>query len=136
DNGIYDAGDTYLAEDITDADGHYLITGIPTDADGEAYVVVVDTGAGSPVETSTLTADPNADGLACTTTPEPWADFWLYCDNQVATDIYPGTNFLGADFGYQPSGSFGDYDGRISTKNKQHKVMVHLVCVLIYSFSN
>jgi LPXTG-site transpeptidase (sortase) family protein len=109
-NGVYDSGtDTYVDEAITDADGHYLITGIPTDADGEAYVVVVDTGAGSPVETATLTADPNADGLACTTSPEPWTDFWLYCDGQVATDIFPGTNYLGADFGYQPNGSFGDY---------------------------
>ena len=109
DNGVFDAGDTFVAADTTDADGHYLISGIPTDADGEAYVVVVDTGLGSPVETSTLTSDPNADGLACTTTPEPWTDFWLYCDNQVSTAIYPGTNFMGADFGYQPSGSFGDY---------------------------
>ncbi|GEM_PF-838937 len=108
-NGLYDSGtDTFVASDVTDADGKYLISGIPTDADGEKYVAVVDTGPGSPVNGRTLTADPNADGLACTTNPEPWSGFYAACDNQVATAIYPGTSFMGADFGYQPSAVIGD----------------------------
>ncbi|MDP1546138.1 MAG: SdrD B-like domain-containing protein, partial [Anaerolineales bacterium] len=109
-NGRYDPGETLSGAPydtaVTDANGKYLFTSLPQNT----YVAVVDTGAGSPVENRTLTGDPDTDGIACTESPEPWTGFYALCDARTGMQIFPGTNFMGADFGFLPTaGFFGDY---------------------------
>src|SRR5262249_47699918 len=91
-----------------DEGGKYLFgnLGDPA-ASGFRYVVQVDTTTlpGSFV----LSSDPDTDGTPCTSTPTPAG-----CDNQhVAVAFKAGNNYLGADFGYQISGTnfghFGDH---------------------------
>ncbi|WP_420208561.1 SdrD B-like domain-containing protein [Candidatus Electronema sp. JC] len=94
-NGVYDAGDTLYGTDTTDADGRYLFSNLPPDN----YVVVV----GTTVSGAPLTADPDADGAVC-----PAAGSGTVCDGQKAVNVRYGTSFMGADFGYQPSGVIGD----------------------------
>ncbi|YCM42171.1 SdrD B-like domain-containing protein [Verrucomicrobiaceae bacterium 227] len=40
-NGMVDAGEKIIATDLTDADGCYLFEGLPVDADGKGYLVLV-----------------------------------------------------------------------------------------------
>lgn len=89
--------------DTTDSNGNYLFTGLPR---GD-YRVVVDTGAGSPVETNELTGDPDTNGIACF--PDPGAPWTAFCDSMQEVEIRPGQTYLGADFGYQPTGIIGDF---------------------------
>jgi protocatechuate 3,4-dioxygenase beta subunit len=94
-DGLYTAGtDTLVGTDTTDADGWYLFSGL----EPRKYVVVVGSVSGSP----TLTADPEADGLPCTTTGITG------CDDQSGQTIYPGSSVMGVDFGYQPPAVVGD----------------------------
>ncbi len=95
-DGNYDVGvDTLVTSTTTNSSGQYLFTGL----NANTYVVVVGAVSGSP----TLTADPNADGVPC-----PGAGTGLLCDGQTAVIIHAGSNFMGADFGYQPPGALGD----------------------------
>lgn len=89
--------------DTTDSSGNYLFTGLPS---GD-YRVVVDTGVGSPVENNELTGDPDTNGIACF--PDPGAPWTAFCDSMQEVEIRPGQTYLGADFGYQPTGVIGDY---------------------------
>jgi hypothetical protein len=91
------------ATDSTDSAGNYLFTGLPA---GE-YRVVVDSGAGSPVENNELTGDPDTNGIPCF--PDPGAPWTSYCDSMQEVEIRPGQTYLGADFGYQPTGVIGDF---------------------------
>lgn len=50
------------------------------------------------------TADPESDGLSCDDLSLTTA-----CDNEAEVIIRYGTNFTGADFGYQPPGVIGDF---------------------------
>ncbi|MCA9873866.1 MAG: carboxypeptidase regulatory-like domain-containing protein [Anaerolineales bacterium] len=94
----------FYASDTTDLDGLYLFTSLPS---GQ-YRVVVDTGAGSPVNGRTLTGDPDTNGIPCD--PDPGAPWTAYCDNQTeALNLRPGQTYLGADFGYVPTGVIGDF---------------------------
>jgi hypothetical protein len=40
-NGVFDSGEKIIATDVTDSDGYYLFEGLPVDADGEGYLVLV-----------------------------------------------------------------------------------------------
>lgn len=86
--------------DITDSDGVYNFTGL----NPGYYAVVVTPPAGS-----TLTGDPSADGTSCLllnggTIPT----YASVCDHTDGQRLYNGTNYTGADFGYQLPGNFGD----------------------------
>lgn len=108
-NGIEYAPGAVMATAIT-ADGtgdnpagFYQFTGLPTgDANTPYYYTVEVTNVpGNPAQT----ADPDRDGVACDDNTFPNMPA---CDNQTTVTVYPGTNFMGADFGYQPSGVIGD----------------------------
>ncbi len=119
-NGRYDVGETLsgsafrttttATDVVTGEDGKYLFKGLPVNNAGEGYVVVVDTSTGG-LSGKTLTSDPSADGFACTELNDP-ADSGepssTVCDSRDGTSVYPGTNYMGADFGYLPSGTFGN----------------------------
>ncbi|MCA9933014.1 MAG: hypothetical protein KC415_03785, partial [Anaerolineales bacterium] len=93
----------FYASDITDANGNYLFSGLPS---GQ-YRVVVDTSS-APINGRTLTGDPDTNGIPCD--PDPGAPWTGYCDSQTETiDLGPGQTFLGADFGYIPVGIIGDF---------------------------
>lgn len=94
-NGYYDSGDalTWLANDVTDADGLYLFSGL---ASGN-YVVQVDT--------STLPA-----GFTQTGDPD-WTTVCqgTQCDSASGATLRAGQIDLSRDFGYRPQGVIGDY---------------------------
>jgi uncharacterized repeat protein (TIGR01451 family) len=94
-NGIYDAGETFLTNAVTDANGVYLFDGL---LPGN-YVVVVD-GASGPLVGATLSADPDSDGLTC---DDP--ENVVPCDGEHGRTLLNGQNFMGADFGYIPPGA-------------------------------
>jgi SdrD B-like domain/GEVED domain/Secretion system C-terminal sorting domain len=83
---------------VTDNSGNYLFSGLlPGD-----YTVTVNAGS-----LGAQTADPNRDGETCLSTLYPGLPA---CDNQMEDiALNYGTNFMGANFGYQPSGIIGDY---------------------------
>lgn len=92
-NRIYDPGiDTPVTNDVTDADGKYLFTGLPQGM----YIIATDTnGVLNGIE---VTSDPDADG-----DPEGPGRDGLY-----GHTLGIGQNFMGADFGFQPIGVLGD----------------------------
>lgn len=93
-NGVYDyLVDTFVASTVTSNNGAYQFTGLSTGR----YVVVVNTASG-PLFGRTCSADPDADGVP----------FGPGCDGQVGVRIYPGTIYMGADFGFVPAGIIGD----------------------------
>ncbi|MDA3926728.1 MAG: GEVED domain-containing protein [Kiritimatiellae bacterium] len=101
-NKVFSAGDTLAGTKVTDSNGNYLFTELAADD----YVVVVVDGTGTPLAGTTLTADPENDGVPC---PIPAPDpVDPTCDGQTGVKILPGTFFTGADFGYQPPGVIGD----------------------------
>ncbi|PKN92557.1 MAG: hypothetical protein CVU44_14705 [Chloroflexi bacterium HGW-Chloroflexi-6] len=124
-DGKYQPGEvianTAYAVDVTDADGKYLFTGLPSGN----YVAVVNTTSATidhdqnsgtanianPLYNANLTGDPDTDGIACDKLNSP-ADLYEtdenFCDNRMGMQIFPGTNYMGADFGYLPSGVIGD----------------------------
>jgi hypothetical protein len=88
--------------------GWYQFFGLETGSAGVPFTYTVQ------VVTATLpggglpqTADPDRDGIPChdsTTYPGLPA-----CDNESTVHVYPGTNVMGADFGYRPPGAIGDF---------------------------
>jgi hypothetical protein len=75
------ADDAFIASDVTDAIGNYLLTGLPQ---------------------GTYCVDPDETAVP--------ASYALTTANDPQTvDLGPGEDFLDADFGYQPLGSIGDY---------------------------
>ncbi|MFT5165777.1 MAG: hypothetical protein ACI8P3_001006 [Saprospiraceae bacterium] len=83
---------------VTDATGAYLFTGLVPDD----YTVAVDAAS-----LGAQTADPDRDGETCVSTTYPGLPS---CDDEM-TDITLNysTNFMGVNFGYQPSGVIGDF---------------------------
>ena len=91
-NGDGSAADGILLDtQVTDASGLYRFTGLGA---GD-YVVLVDS-SDSELTGFTLTGDPDGD-LPCGT-----------CNAETAVEVKAGQTFLGADFGYLPSGIIGD----------------------------
>jgi SdrD B-like protein/GEVED domain-containing protein/type IX secretion system substrate protein len=87
-----------LQSTVTDATGAYLFSGlVPGD-----YTVAVDAAV-----LGAQTADPDRDGETCASTTYPGLPS---CDDEM-TDITLSysTNFMGVNFGYQPSGVIGEY---------------------------
>jgi uncharacterized repeat protein (TIGR01451 family) len=97
-NGVYDLGETLVANATTDADGKYLFSELPPDN----YVVWVVT-TNSPLLGVSQSADPESDGYACADT-----NLLVACDDQTGVTLSSGQNFMGADFGYIPPGVIGD----------------------------
>lgn len=96
-DGYYTSGtDALYGSVITGTNGNYLFTGLPI---GKYVVDVVESG---PIATAVLMADPSADGLPAT---DPEA---VDVDGEYGVTVYPGTSFMGADFGYVPPGVLGD----------------------------
>ena len=80
--------------------GWYQFTGLETGSTANPFTYTVEV-----VTTLSQTADPDRDGVPCgVSDPDLTA-----CDNETTVLVYPGTIFLGADFGYQASGVIGDY---------------------------
>ena len=96
-NGVTYPPRTYLLTTTTNANGTYLFTGLVSDT----YTVTVGTSVVVNGNSLPLTADPDADGVPC---PGGYG-----CDGLTVVSLRPGTVFLGADFGYQPTGVIGDY---------------------------
>ena len=96
-DGVNYAPGAIISTTTTGANGTYLFQGLPP---GD-YGVEVDT-TGS-INGATLTGDPEADGVPCTDLSATG------CDNQTTVTLIYGTNYMGADFGYQAPGAFGDY---------------------------
>ncbi len=103
-----------VATAYTDANGKYYFTGLTPN---QNYVVVVDTGntsydpgtgstVNNPVYNRTLTADPSADGVATNCASIDTGN--ALCDARDGMRLFPGTSYMGADFGFRPVGSFGD----------------------------
>ncbi len=90
----------------TDANGNYLFSAL----EPSNYVVevdITDLDLGGAVQT----ADPNSDGLTCdeVSDPDPTINLgYSLCDAQMTTYVGYGANFMGADFGFMPSGVMGD----------------------------
>jgi hypothetical protein len=87
-------------------DGRYLFSGLDTTLIGYGYAVVVETRIG---QTGTmygyqLTGDPNNDGVPCPASPPVGS----VCDSREGVKLYPGSSYMGADFGYKPSNVIGD----------------------------
>lgn len=99
-NGLYDVGETNVATTLTDVNGQYTFAGLPQGR----YVVLVDLSASPILTGATLTADPDTN-----------------LNSQTSISITPGTSFMGADFGYKPSG--GMLGGQLwIDMNNNHKV--------------
>lgn len=105
-NNRYDPGETLgslVASAVTaydpasGKDGVYKFAGLTPGY----YVVVVDD-TDPDLSGAILTGDPNADGVPC---DQPLSGV---CDHREGMRLYAGTNYTGADFGYQLPGFFGD----------------------------
>ncbi len=97
-NGVTYAPGAYQLVQTTDATGKYLFTGLVPGT----YQVTVGAVPGNP----TLTGDPDTNGIPCPISSGPLAP---YCDGRTSVVIGPGSIFLGADFGFRPSGVIGDF---------------------------
>jgi uncharacterized repeat protein (TIGR01451 family) len=101
DGTVYQPGE-YERTTTTDENGQYLFTGLGT---GTYKVIVGSLAAyGDPA----LTGDPDTNGRSCADL-DPGDFYYPYCDGETTVTIYPGSIFLGADFGYQPPAVIGDY---------------------------
>jgi uncharacterized repeat protein (TIGR01451 family) len=92
-----------------DPTGFYQFTGLPTGDSSAPYLYSVQVVTGTLPYPASQTADPDRDGEACTKTDIYPNSGAFACDNATTVRVYPGTNFMGADFGYQPLGVVGDY---------------------------
>jgi len=97
--------DSTLTSDGSDSTlaGYYLFDNLEP---GTYTVLVAD--SSSAISGSAQTADPNSDGLACS---DPLMTTYGYptCDDRYARALAYGDATRVADFGYEPSGTFGDY---------------------------
>ncbi|MFO7680302.1 MAG: SdrD B-like domain-containing protein, partial [Chloroflexota bacterium] len=101
-NTLTNSWEPYGVPQVTDASGNYLFTGLPA---GQ-YRVVVDTNS-APIVDRELTGDPDTNGIPCYPTPDA---FWVpFCDSAHSVEMRLGQTYLGADFGYQPTGVIGDF---------------------------
>ena len=116
--------------------GYYQFTGLRAGS----YTIAVDEST-VPVD-YTLTADPTTDGIPCydplELSDENYAFLSLECDHQdIAFPVSLGSQYTGANFGYQPPGSIGwtvwfdsNEDGTIDEEEEgmvQSRVMVRNV---------
>jgi hypothetical protein len=85
--------------------GWYQFAGLETGGVTNPYTYTVEMQAGS----MTQTADPDRDGWACGDLDTPSNYSGVTCDNETTVLVFPGTVFLGADFGYRATGVIGDY---------------------------
>ncbi len=125
-NGVYDAGETLLASETTDVNGLYLFDGLLPDR----YAVRVVTDSG-PLAGADQTADPNSDGLTCSDT-----NLVVPCDSQYGLPLASGQIFMGADFGYAPSGVIGDtlwIDANDNGARDANELGIPYVSVILYS---
>ena len=101
-NGFYDTGtDTLVDTKVTDTNGLYMFTQLAA----TNYIVVVDTNS-TIITNSILMSDPDADGVPA---PEvPASNLPAGADSETGVQLVIGQNFMGADFGYLPSGIIGD----------------------------
>lgn len=105
-NGRYDPGEsltstgqTATTTTIGGKQGIYQFTGLQPGY----YTVQVTPPAGS-----VLTADPNTDGIPCVGLTPGGEPSSKLCDSRDGMRLYNGTLYMGADFGYAWSGTFGD----------------------------
>lgn len=84
----------------TTVNGYYLFDALPP---GD-YTITVDTTG--PINGALQTGDADRDGVACTDNTYPTMPA---CDDAATVTVTYATNFMGADFGYQSPGAFGDY---------------------------
>ncbi|MGD9613579.1 MAG: SdrD B-like domain-containing protein, partial [Kiritimatiellia bacterium] len=125
-NGVYDGGETLVATETTDADGIYVFTGLLPGR----YAVLVATESG-PVAGADQTADPQSDGLTC---DDP--ELTIPCDDQCGWNLMPGQIFMGADFGYAPTGVIGDtlwVDANDNGVRDTNELGLPYVSVILYS---
>jgi len=125
-NGVYDAGESLVATQTTDADGLYMFTGLRSGR----YVVVVETASG-PLAGTDQTADPQSDGLTC---DDPLNV--VPCDDQCGWALAPAQIFMGADFGYAPRGVIGDtlwLDANANGVRDAGELGIPYVDVVLYS---
>lgn len=106
-NGVIDAGDPIVATDVTDEDGLYTFEGLPF----ANYIVAVDqsseiTSPNPPMGTNTL-----LDAM------DPTYDLDSGLDNQTAVTVSSTTPITDVDFGYNWSGSIGDYVWNDTNRN-------------------
>ena len=100
-DGDYDGDDDEQLtppSEVTDADGNYTFTGL---AAGD-YVIRVDS-TGPDLNGAAQTADPDNDGLPCSDGAKNED-----CDHSTGVTLSLGRNFIGADFGYEPTSAIGD----------------------------
>jgi len=93
--------------------GTYLFSNLSALASGHNYRVVVDTTT-LPGVSQTLIADPDTDGVPCTSLSGATDPPSSVCDsNKLVVGFLSGNNYLGADFGYRITGTsfatFGDH---------------------------
>lgn len=116
-DGIVDSGELTLLDTKTttaddpltaqDESGKYLFTNVDAAPTNQFYMVEVDTTT-IPGATKTLIADPDTDGVPCPTLSPPASNVCDSRDVVVAgggAGFASGTNYLGADFGYQVTGA-------------------------------
>src|SRR5207249_971404 len=122
---LEDVNNNVLATTTTSATGFYLFTGLQPGA----YTVVVDTTTlpagivnppGLPASPIVAVADPDRDGVpswdnSLPGLPAPDNDDDGSGGNGIIVNF--GTNYAGADFGYEPSGVVGDFVFRDTNGN-------------------
>jgi uncharacterized repeat protein (TIGR01451 family) len=106
--GVTHPAGTYQLTATTNATGAYLFTGLVSGT----FTVTVGSITGNPA----LTGDPDTNGIPCPISSGPLAG---YCDGKTSVKLNPGSIFLGADFGYQPTGVIGDFVFRDLNGNGQ-----------------
>ena len=106
DGTVYAIG-TYISTTTTSdgSDGNPIGFYRFTDLVSGTYSVSVDSSL-APISGASQTADPDRDGVACADNTYPSMSA---CDDATTVTILPGTNYMGADFGYQPTGVIGDF---------------------------
>ncbi len=115
-DGFYQAGEatttlvdttsTIADNPLTPANegGTYLFQNLDALASGHNYLVVADTTT-LPGASYTLLSDPDGDGVPCTSLPLNGVPASV-CDNQkLVVGFVDGSNYLGADFGYDITGT-------------------------------
>ncbi|HEX7829487.1 MAG TPA: SdrD B-like domain-containing protein, partial [Thermoanaerobaculia bacterium] len=105
-NVLVDTTSTIADNPLTTANegGTYLFQNLPALASGHNYLVVVDTTT-LPGASHTLLADPDTDGVPCTSLPLNGVPASVCDSNKLVVGFEYGNNYLGADFGYRVNGT-------------------------------